>query len=658
MVLLAFSAGLLQVRADNWSYWGSAYDPAASNPTVLNRLATDGTNMYLSSTLNGVYRADWETRQFSRMPMTGFPLWSAGNTNGFAIWNLAVTPRGTVLISGNPVTVISNVVASFTPFSITNTAPVFYYWDESNQSWHPSIISNKTYPYTTSAGNYSIGPDGSIWTCSGFASYAYHSTNEGRSYVAFHIDARVPTNYVPLYSSGGTFGKIFSIDVTSHHEVLVGTETGGFLHSLDEGQTWSSLDPNFTNFGSTNPLGRIGNAGVLGRDRLGNILLQNTELLGQFPGYSNWTAVKVIGYRPQDGSYFKAGNGIPTIGLPPRVVTATGGESFTFMNQDPTLSGGIFRSKDGKHWTQFNDGIPALTLPFAPEITNVVAPGNCIAQYGPLVFVGDSGQSIWVYDTTPPPITNHRPVAFAQNLNLVQSVAANIALSGWDLDGDSLGFTVTVPPQHGSLTGVPPDLTYTSANNFLGLDSFAFVANDGVENSTPILVQMVVNPASSATSTISLTAPTNGSCFIVPTNLLIQAAVNAAAGVRTVNLYHETNLITSLSNAPFVLTWTNVPAGDYTINARVIDNNGIRTWSAPVSIVVLPEVPRLNIASLPTGNMSVSWPLPFATEYLEGSSAISGPWQLVPYPAFDTLNGRAVTIPASEMQYFRLNHVP
>ena len=45
----------------------------------------------------------------------------------------------------------------------TNTLPLFYWWDETNQLWHASGISNKSYPYTGNVGNFSVAPDGSLW---------------------------------------------------------------------------------------------------------------------------------------------------------------------------------------------------------------------------------------------------------------------------------------------------------------------------------------------------------------------------------------------------------------------------------------------------------------------------------------------------------------
>ncbi len=193
--MLLTVASLFCARADGWNYWGQVYVNYNPYATISfsTRLATDGTNLFYSTVLDGVYRAALADQQFSPMPMTGFPLWDgAVNTNGYAVQNLAVTPQGTLVISGSPVNVISNGISP-PPNSFTNPLPVFYWWDETNQLWHAASVINKSYPYTANVGNFSVAPDGSLWACSGYYPYAYRSTNNGHSYTAFDINAAAIT---------------------------------------------------------------------------------------------------------------------------------------------------------------------------------------------------------------------------------------------------------------------------------------------------------------------------------------------------------------------------------------------------------------------------------------------------------------------------------
>ena len=111
---------------------------------------------------------------------------------------------------------------------------------------------------------------------------------------------------------------------------------------------------------------------------------------------------------------------------------------------------------------------------------------------------------------------NDAPVATPQAVELVEDGTAAITLAGTDVDGDSLSFTVTTQPAHGTLSGTAPNLTYTPSANYHGSDSFTFTVNDGLLDSTPALVSITVtsvNDAPVATAQ-AVTLPEDGMTFI------------------------------------------------------------------------------------------------------------------------------------------------
>ena len=641
-------------RADNWSYWGQVSVPEMRFGTAGAQLATDGTNFYYSTVLDGVYRASLADGNFTAMPLTGFPLWDATtNKGGFAVTQIAATPQGTVVLSGSPVNVTSNTVIFNPPGGAANSLPVFYWWDETNQLWQAASISGKPYPYTGNVGNFSIAPDGSLWTCSGFASYAYRSTDGGKSYTAFDINARVPTNYfpLPLNPSMFTFGEVFSICAGWNNEVVIGTETGGYLHTTNNGVTWVSLDPNFTDTNSLNPLGHIGDARVAGLDHFGNFLC-GSFMLGSCPAVTNWGNVRLIGWRPGDQSLFNAASGFPTNWGPSRVLTPPSGVTFCYLNQNYLLEGGVYRAANGRNWTQFNQG-SGLDTPFAPGITNAVAAGNCFTMVGNIMYIV-SGNIIYSFDSTPPPVLNRPPVARAQNVNLWENTPTNITLSGSDADGDVLNYTVTVEPTRGFLSGTPPDLTYTPTNLAVGLDYFVFEVDDGMATSAPVVINLAIDTPTNTLSVIALTNPVAGQCLQGPTNLMLAVAVSDPDGIKAVNFYHDNVFLGAATNAPYRWVVTNLTAGDYVFSARAIDNLGARTWSAPVRVSVLSVAPILSLYPVNATNTAVSWPLELEGFYLESAPDVAGPWTLAPYaPWFDT-HGQTVTVPVGDSQFFRL----
>jgi hypothetical protein len=102
-----------------------------------------------------------------------------------------------------------------------------------------------------------------------------------------------------------------------------------------------------------------------------------------------------------------------------------------------------------------------------------------------------------VPETTPTnPIVTvvHDLVADGQQVRTQRGTPVNITLSGYSPAGHPLAYTVHGEPLNGALTGTPPNLTYTPAAEFEGLDGFEFTASDGENTSLPAAVTVIVNP--------------------------------------------------------------------------------------------------------------------------------------------------------------------
>jgi uncharacterized repeat protein (TIGR01451 family) len=106
-------------------------------------------------------------------------------------------------------------------------------------------------------------------------------------------------------------------------------------------------------------------------------------------------------------------------------------------------------------------------------------------------------------------------VATPQELqtNYVQPVG--ITLSGIEVSGLPLTFTVTEDPLNGILGGMAPTLVYTPSANFTGLDRFAFTASNGVTESRPAEVRIRVNPTGDTTPPqVQWTEPVSGALAV------------------------------------------------------------------------------------------------------------------------------------------------
>jgi len=87
---------------------------------------------------------------------------------------------------------------------------------------------------------------------------------------------------------------------------------------------------------------------------------------------------------------------------------------------------------------------------------------------------------------------NDPPVAESQSVRTIKETAVAITLSASDVDGDALTYSVVTQPAHATITGIAPNLTCTPEKNFVGSDSFTFVANDGKVNSGVVTVSITV----------------------------------------------------------------------------------------------------------------------------------------------------------------------
>lgn len=72
--------------------------------------------------------------------------------------------------------------------------------------------------------------------------------------------------------------------------------------------------------------------------------------------------------------------------------------------------------------------------------------------------------------------------------------AISVTLTGADLDGDAITFSIVDGPANGTLSGDAPNLTYTPNENYFGPDSFTFVTNDGEYDSSVATVTIEVTP--------------------------------------------------------------------------------------------------------------------------------------------------------------------
>lgn len=103
---------------------------------------------------------------------------------------------------------------------------------------------------------------------------------------------------------------------------------------------------------------------------------------------------------------------------------------------------------------------------------------------------------------------NDLPVAAAKSVTTGRNTAVGIVLTGTDIEGSALTYTVLTSPTKGSLSGSAPNLTYTPNSNTTGSDSFTYRVNDGTANSTAATVSINITNNNQAPLASSKYVPT------------------------------------------------------------------------------------------------------------------------------------------------------
>jgi len=127
-----------------------------------------------------------------------------------------------------------------------------------------------------------------------------------------------------------------------------------------------------------------------------------------------------------------------------------------------------------------------------------------------------------------------------------------------------------------------------------GVHTLTAKAYDGQGGVTTSAARTVTISTNNVPPSVSLTAPTAGSSYTAPASITLAAtAADSDGSIAAVEFYNGTALVGSgtLSGGSHTFTWNNVAAGNYSLRARAVDNQGASTDSAPVAVTVTDPPP-------------------------------------------------------------------
>ena len=109
-----------------------------------------------------------------------------------------------------------------------------------------------------------------------------------------------------------------------------------------------------------------------------------------------------------------------------------------------------------------------------------------------------------IVDVVSPPVADSIPIAHNKSIVTDAGSSVVVTLTGSDLEGSPLSYSVADSPQNGSLSGQAPNLTYTPNIGFNGTDAFTYTVNDGTSSSQKASVSVTVGNAISNTPPVAI----------------------------------------------------------------------------------------------------------------------------------------------------------
>ena len=306
-------------------------------------------------------------------------------------------------------------------------------------------------------------------------------------------------------------------------------------------------------------------------------------------------------------------------------------------------------------WTPNNTNTQIITIPIHytnAHLGNLTFTVNLTNATGGAVLGSPTTATMTILEIDPGP-PNYPPVAEAQTFNVIANVPTPITLTGHDDDNDSLTFNLLSQPTRGTLTGIPPNLMFYPATNSLGSDGFFFNVSDDKTNSTTAVVQFGINPTNTTPPTVTLVTPINHTIFVSPTNITLTATANANDTITAISFLNGAYPIVNLTTPPYTYTWTNPPAGTYTLFAKASVSTNSRSFSTPVVITVLGAQPRLTIQANPL-LVKLAWPIGVDGWLVQGATNLTGPWLLTGQTVIDNATQHQTTLTPERQQYYRL----
>jgi hypothetical protein len=284
-----------------------------------------------------------------------------------------------------------------------------------------------------------------------------------------------------------------------------------------------------------------------------------------------------------DNAAVLAGLNAPVLPVGPRIYSFAASTNFIYLGQQVTLSWAVSNAAS----VVIDNGVGTVT-----PTNNIILSPNTTTTY---ILTATNANGVRTASLTVN-VDPGVPAAFNFSTNTPYNTAVAITLRGSDPQGSNLIYSIVNPPAHGSLSGTPPNVTYTPSNDFGGLDSFTFKVNDGSFDSAPATVSINVIPPPLPPTGIVLSS----------TNIPSSAGPGSfVAALRAVDIniaYGDTHTFAFVTggadNSQFTLngnvlstspSFAGGPGATFSIRLKAIDSTGL-SYTQTVALAVIDVV--------------------------------------------------------------------
>jgi hypothetical protein len=172
-------------------------------------------------------------------------------------------------------------------------------------------------------------------------------------------------------------------------------------------------------------------------------------------------------------------------------------------------------------------------------------------------------------------------------------------------------------------TNATAPYTYSWTNVTAGSYTITAKAYDNTNSATTSsAITIQVNAPVNQPPVVHVTVSSNNA--VAPANIVITANATDNGVINKVEFYNGTTLLSTVTNAPYTYTWTNVGTGTYSITAKVYDNANASTTSDAVVVSVDSKVPT-SLTSASNSMNIITAPTPFQSDTkirIDGSERI------------------------------------